>query len=75
MRSSSPAGGIPVSLKTIPNGSSEELEEGQLDIALQRVRAALIGLAYGTVTITVHDGSVVQVERSEKMRFEQKRKR
>jgi hypothetical protein len=36
--------------------------------ALQRVREALRGLEFGTITITVHDGAVVQVERTERLR-------
>ena len=37
--------------------------------AVGRVREALRGLRYGEVRIVVHDGSVVQVERTEKLRF------
>jgi hypothetical protein len=36
---------------------------------LRYVEEALRGLRYGTVTITVHDGAVVQVERTEKQRM------
>lgn len=37
--------------------------------AVGRVREALRGLRYGEVRLVVHDGSVVQVERTEKLRF------
>lgn len=37
--------------------------------ALGKVREALDGLRYGTVTIVVQDGVVVQVERTEKVRI------
>ena len=37
--------------------------------ALERVRDALHGLRYGTVTVIVQDGVVVQVERTDKVRF------
>lgn len=37
--------------------------------AIERVREALAGLRYGTVTVVVHDGVVVQVERMEKIRL------
>jgi len=37
--------------------------------ALDRIRAALRGLRYGTVTAVVQDGVVVQVERTEKIRL------
>ena len=38
--------------------------------ALERVGAALKGLKFGTVTVVVQDGVVVQVERTEKIRLE-----
>jgi len=34
-----------------------------------RILAALDGLQYGAVEITVHDGKVVQIERREKFRL------
>ncbi|MBX3025462.1 DUF2292 domain-containing protein [bacterium] len=37
--------------------------------ALDRVRDALAELRYGTVTVVVQDGVVVQVERTEKVRL------
>jgi hypothetical protein len=37
--------------------------------ALERVRDALNGLRYGTVTVIVQDGVVVQVERTDKVRL------
>jgi hypothetical protein len=49
-------------------------DDDAMAIALERVRQALAGLHYGSVTITVHDGVVVQVERSEKIRFEKGKK-
>jgi hypothetical protein len=36
---------------------------------LEHVARALAGLRYGTVTVVVHDGVVVQVERTEKVRL------
>jgi hypothetical protein len=36
---------------------------------LAHVARALAGLRYGTVTAVVHDGVVVQVERTEKLRL------
>jgi len=35
-----------------------------------RIREAVEGLAYGTVQIIVHDGRVVQIERTERFRYE-----
>ena len=37
--------------------------------ALERIRAALRELRYGTVTIVVQDGVIVQIERTEKVRL------
>lgn len=39
------------------------------DQALDRVRDALADLRFGTVTVVVQDGVVVQVERTEKVRL------
>lgn len=36
---------------------------------LERIRESLEGLRFGAVTIVVHDGKVVQIERSEKVRL------
>jgi len=38
---------------------------------LDFVRAHIASLRFGTVLITVHDGRVVQVEKSEKVRLDQ----
>jgi len=37
--------------------------------SLDRIGEALRGLRYGTVTVIVHDGVVVQVDRTEKLRL------
>jgi hypothetical protein len=37
---------------------------------LDAVRESLRGLRYGTIVLTIHDGVVVQVERTEKLRFD-----
>ena len=44
----------------------DELEQ---DEAMQLVQEALQGLKFGVVTITVQDGKVVQVDRTEKRRL------
>ena len=36
---------------------------------LDAIAAQLSGMAYGSLVITVHDGRVVQLERTEKTRF------
>lgn len=42
---------------------------GRTDAALRRIGEALSGLKYGSVLAIVQDGVVVQVERTEKIRF------
>jgi hypothetical protein len=37
---------------------------------LKRVSKALSGIKYGAVVITVHNGKVVQLERTEKTRYD-----
>jgi hypothetical protein len=49
---------------------TEEREE--MTAAVDRIRAALRGLRFGTVTAVVQDGLVVQVERTEKVRIERR---
>ena len=39
------------------------------EAALAQVQLALRGLRFGTITITVQDGVVVQIERTEKFRL------
>jgi hypothetical protein len=43
---------------------------GRDDASLDRIREALRALRFGTVTITVHDGAVVQVDRTERIRLD-----
>jgi hypothetical protein len=44
-------------------------EDGHAGSALERIRDALRGLRFGTVSVIVQDGVVVQVERTEKLRL------
>jgi hypothetical protein len=43
--------------------------DGAIDGSLDAIRDALRGLRYGTVSIVVQDGVVVQIERTEKRRL------
>jgi hypothetical protein len=43
------------------------------DDAVDAVRDALRGLRFGEIVISVHDGNVVQVVRSEKLRLPRRR--
>lgn len=40
------------------------------DIWLQRIKQSVEGLLYGNVQIIVHDGRIVQIERTERKRFD-----
>ena len=42
---------------------------------LREIQAALHGLRFGSVEITVHNGQVVQIERKEKFRLQQPNQR
>jgi hypothetical protein len=43
--------------------------ESHAETAIERIRDALRGLRFGTVSVIVQDGAVVQVERTEKLRL------
>lgn len=43
-------------------------------ILLRELAAALRGLRYGTVEIVIHDARVVQLERRERVRFDDRSK-
>jgi hypothetical protein len=43
-------------------------DEAELERMLASVRDALRELKYGTVTVVVHDGAIVQIDRTEKLR-------
>jgi hypothetical protein len=49
-----------------PHAGGEQEHVAQ---ALERIRDALRGLRFGTVTVVVQDGVAVQVERTEKLRL------
>ena len=44
-------------------------DENHVGAAVERIRDALRGLRFGTVSVIVQDGVVVQVERTEKLRL------
>ena len=49
--------------KSVPPDQKEEL-------AIEQVRKALKGLRFGTVTLVVQDGVVIQVDRTSKSRID-----
>lgn len=52
-------------------GNSEKKDRLERDVQFEfeQIREALEGLRYGQVTIVIHDGAVVQIDRTEKRRF------
>lgn len=40
------------------------------DTWLERIRMSVEGLEYGNVQIIIHDGRIVQIERTERKRFD-----
>lgn len=40
------------------------------DIWAERILSSVAGLEYGSVQIIVHDGKIVQIERTERKRFD-----
>ncbi|MDI3328808.1 MAG: YezD family protein [Alicyclobacillaceae bacterium] len=49
---------------------AKNIESHPLHPWLDRILEALEGLEYGTVQITVHDAQIVQIDRTEKRRFQ-----
>jgi hypothetical protein len=48
------------------------LKSTERDSELQQIRDALAGLRFGSVTIVVQDGVVVQIDRTEKKRLQRR---
>ena len=51
---------------------SRDLRFDSRDNELQQIREALAGLRFGSVTIVVQDGVVVQIDRTEKKRLQRR---
>ena len=56
---------MPRSVTPVPSNEPFELPPD----LLEQLRAALSGLRFGTIELTVHEGAVVQIERREKVRI------
>ena len=52
------------------NGVNSIASNDRLQAALEQIRDALRGLRYGSLTIQVQDGVVVQIDRTEKRRLQ-----
>lgn len=57
-----------------PAPSSEARITENETFPLREIKAALRGLQFGSITVIVQDGIVVQVERTEKQRFQRGRR-
>jgi len=55
--------------QTIPRAATSFDGEQQLEESIASVREALTGLRYGNVSLTVHEGRVVQIDVTEKRRL------
>lgn len=51
------------------NSENKDRLERDVQFEFEQIREALDGLRYGQVTIVIHDGAVVQIDRTEKRRF------
>jgi hypothetical protein len=58
-------------MKSTDNTTKAATPESK-DAWLETVRAQVSSLRYGIVQIVVHDSQVVQIERTEKVRFDRK---
>lgn len=58
--------------QSVPDGrrTSADRQDHQLQQALDQIEEALAGLRFGQVTITVHDGTIVQIDRLERTRLQ-----
>jgi hypothetical protein len=58
---------------SLPTGPHSTLRtDAPRDEELQQIREALQGLRFGSVTIVVQDGVVVQIDRTEKRRLQRR---
>ena len=55
------------------NEEAKGTKERAADWALRQIEEALRGVQYGQVTVVIQDGVVVQVERTEKRRFQRRK--
>jgi hypothetical protein len=51
------------------NDARVEQPSGVFDEALEQIRQSLLGLRFGTISIIVQDGVVIQLERTERRRL------
>ena len=49
--------------------SATEVRDAERDLEIAQIRESLRGLRFGTVSIIVQDGVIVQIDRTEKRRI------
>jgi len=57
------------SLTPVPGGIAPGTTSDIPPELVEQLRAALRGLRFGSIELTVHEGAVVQIERREKVRI------
>lgn len=50
--------------------NSNQDKQSQNDRVSARISSAMKGIRYGSVILTIHDSKIVQIERIEKIRFD-----
>jgi hypothetical protein len=50
---------------------ANEISPAYAEQLLPDIKKALLGLRFGSIELTVHEGKVTQIERKEKFRFQQ----
>ncbi|GBG13775.1 uncharacterized protein NMK_1326 [Novimethylophilus kurashikiensis] len=50
---------------------TNEIGPAYAEQLLPEIKKALLGLRFGSIELTVHEGKVTQIERKEKFRFQQ----
>ena len=61
-----------MSIQSLDNKTAAALASAYAPVLPAQVLAALAGLRFGSVELIVHEGRVVQIERRERLRLEQK---
>lgn len=60
-------------MNTVSNRSAiTSAKQRHVDDSLQELREALLGLRYGSVTVTVHEDRIVQIDVTAKTRLQPK---
>jgi hypothetical protein len=57
----------------MPTTHEKQNKEQNNTVISEHIAKALHGLRFGSVEIIVHESKIVQIERKEKMRFDEKR--